>query len=106
MVGALAELVLRSIEETSLHDLITEAHLYTRYIDDVFVIWKQEDKLDELETLFTLPSYDLKLSLQQKDCRNMHFLDVQLIKNGATLEISVYSRSSSILVIIPQMVEQ
>lgn len=38
LAEVLAELVVRFLEETRIHNIIMEAHLYIRYIDDIFVV--------------------------------------------------------------------
>lgn len=67
------ELVIRSLEETTLQAIINEMCLYLRYVDDILVIWRS-DKTQCLQELFTILSYGLSLALDQ--C--IHFVDVKL----------------------------
>lgn len=102
LAGELAELVIRSIEETMIHNLLEETCLYVKYVDDLFVIWKNVNHSEELFKIFTDKVYGLKLNLEQMEKETIHFLDVQIQITSSTIQTTVYRKSESTPVIIPR----
>lgn len=93
LAGVLAELVIRSLEQTLLSNLIEEAVLYTRYVDDDIVIWNLADRSEELQSNFTIPSYGLKLVLEQRATDKIHFLDIEIIVENGNFRTKVFIES-------------
>lgn len=79
-----------------------EADLYIRYVDDIFLIWKDLDQTEDLLSLFTEEAYRLKLVLVQKEKEMINFLNVQIQVSNNTIETTVYRKPEATPVIIPR----
>lgn len=66
--------------------------LYVRYVDDVLVIWKDKEKVEELAEEFTLMQYGLKLKRDQLSNMEIHYLDLQLHLQEGGIKMRIYRK--------------
>lgn len=62
MAGVLAEIVVREVEQQLHHSLTNKFSLYSRYVDNIFVLWKTNHRADDLIQHFSRKEYGLTLS--------------------------------------------
>lgn len=101
MVGILAELIVRSKETLILKDFANDYKFYKRYVDDVLVIWKKNDRSEDLENAFTDMAYGLALKTNQIDRKTVHFLDIWIKVEQTFYSAKIYQKPTVNHLIIP-----
>ncbi|XP_067124156.1 uncharacterized protein [Centruroides vittatus] len=76
--GLLCELVLRKLEKSILCDFKNDDIYFKRYVDDVFVIWKNDRKIDESISKINNNDDGLMLKIEQKGSLLIHYLDIDI----------------------------
>lgn len=102
MAGILAELVIRELESQLNPDLVNEFLLYSRYVDDIFILWNGAHKSSLLLKHFSRSEYGLSLKLTQTSRSVVNFLDIKIIASGDHFDTTVYTKPTAIPVIIPR----
>lgn len=98
----LAELVVRH-KENQITSIYKDYWIfYKRYVDDVLIIWKQEDKTEETIQKFTDKAYGLKLELEQCNLSNIHFLDIQIKTSERKYLTVLYEKPTNRRILIPR----
>ena len=75
----LADIFLSHIEN-KLDEAIKDTYLYVRYVDDTFILCKSEDHANELLELFNSIHPNIKFTMEQENCEQLHFLDPNILE--------------------------
>lgn len=97
MAGPLAEITLRQ----RLPFFQPSIKLYLHYVDDILVVWKHPDKIDDFADALTMQQYRLSLLKDQHSMLGVHFLDIYIQAAHGTIKTKVYRKSSNKSVLIP-----
>ncbi|XP_023214571.1 uncharacterized protein LOC111617523 [Centruroides sculpturatus] len=97
----LCELVLRRLEETVIPKYSSNIIIYKRYVDDVFILWKMKPHINEFLSHMNKNPYGLTLKLDQLTTINAHFLDINIMLNGGSIDTGIYYKPSYIPWFIP-----
>ncbi|XP_063955552.1 uncharacterized protein LOC135154173 [Lytechinus pictus] len=90
MAPAYANLYMAVLEEDFLSKCSLKPSLYIRYIDDIFLIWPHtEDDLASFHNAFNAHNPNIQFTIENSR-EKIHFLDVNVSKNGDSLSTSVY----------------
>lgn len=100
LVGILAELVVQKKESEVFHKLIPTVKFYRRYIDDIIIIRKRNEKDLEIESLFEDQSLGLKLKKVKEDEAEISYLDLKIKIVRGEYQMMVYRKGTYIPVFI------
>ncbi|XP_023239774.1 uncharacterized protein LOC111638287 [Centruroides sculpturatus] len=101
ILGDLCELVLRKLEERVLVGLQHNILSYTRYVDDILIIWKTKPEIREVLKVFNSNAYGLTLELDQESHTEVRYLDVKISIANNNLNTSIYREPTYIPLFIP-----
>ncbi|XP_067119331.1 uncharacterized protein [Centruroides vittatus] len=99
--GILCELVVRKLEKRVLFDFRKDIVYFKRYVDDIFILWKNNRKINEFIEGINRNSDGLKLKLEQKSSVTIHFLDINIQFKNGHLSTSVYVKPTHSPLYIP-----
>ncbi|XP_067121286.1 uncharacterized protein [Centruroides vittatus] len=88
--GILCELVVRRLERRVLRDFKEDIIHFCRYVDDIFILWRNNNRIHEFLNRINDNKDSLKLKLEQKSSWNVHFLDINIEFVGDHLSTNVY----------------
>ena len=90
--GLVAEILLQALERTHIKPLLDTKHiLYTRYIDDILIIYDAaQTNLDTIIRYANSINSNLELNPTPENNNRVNFLDLAIIRNTPTLR-SIYS---------------
>lgn len=74
---------------------------YSRNVDDIFILWKNQSMAKDLEKYLTKDQYGLKLKTMQENREVVNYLDVKMIVMDERLDTTVYTKPTSMPVLIP-----
>ncbi|XP_023211864.1 uncharacterized protein LOC111614730 [Centruroides sculpturatus] len=77
--GLLCELVVRRLEEKVLKSFEREIVYYKKYVDDLFIIWRNNREITSFMDRINDNDKGLSLKLEQKSSIMVHFLDINII---------------------------
>ncbi|XP_023235589.1 uncharacterized protein LOC111634972 [Centruroides sculpturatus] len=101
MSGLLCELVLRRLEKSALSVFLNDIVYFKRYVDDVFVIWKNDKKIDDFISMINNNDDGLMLKIEQKNASQIHFLDIDVEFKEGHLATKVYVKPTHSPLYIP-----
>ncbi|XP_023216115.1 uncharacterized protein LOC111618776 [Centruroides sculpturatus] len=101
MSGLLCELVLRRLEKSALSVFLNAIVYFKRYVDDVLVIWKNDQKIDEFINMINSNNDGLMLKIEQKCASRIHFLDIDIEFKEGRLTTNVYVKPTHSPLYIP-----
>ncbi|XP_067131926.1 uncharacterized protein [Centruroides vittatus] len=99
--GILCELVVRKLEKSVLFDFRKDIVYFKRYVDDIFILWKNNRKINEFIEGINRNNDGLKLKLEQKSSVTIHFLDINIQFKNGHLSTSVYVKPTHSPLYIP-----
>ena len=90
--GNIAEVFLQYLERTNIKHLIdTKALSYTRYVDDIFLIYDStRTSLDSILKYIDTIHGNIHFSPTLESGNNVNFLDLSITRNTTHLKISTY----------------
>ncbi|XP_067120956.1 uncharacterized protein [Centruroides vittatus] len=98
----ICELVLRKLENYILPFFQEDIVIYTRYVDDIFILWKNKQNINRFINLVNDNSYGLTLELEQESERQVNFLDLEIICREGHIVTKVYRKPIYQPYIIPR----
>ncbi|XP_067131707.1 uncharacterized protein [Centruroides vittatus] len=99
--GDLCELVVRKLDSEVLQTFNAGIVLYTRYVDDILIIWRSEPDVGKLLQTVNNNPFGLKLKLDQQDDRLAHFLDLSIFLDRSCITTSVFHKPNLLPFFIP-----
>lgn len=102
MAGVLAELVVREVESQLSSKLTEEMLLYSRYVDDLFILWHSKHRAHDVIQQLSKKEYGLTLKLTEVSQGVINFLDIKIIASEGTFITTVYTKPTTTPVIIPR----
>ncbi|XP_067127921.1 uncharacterized protein [Centruroides vittatus] len=99
MSGLICELVISKLEKDILRDFTEDIIFYKRYVDDVFIIWKDNRRIEQF--LIAINSNDHGLKLEQKNHTHLHFLDIDIKFKQGNVQTVVYLKPTHAPLYIP-----
>ncbi|XP_023239193.1 uncharacterized protein LOC111637844 [Centruroides sculpturatus] len=88
--GILCELVVRRLERGVLHNFKEDIIHFCRYVDDIFILWRNNSRIHEFFNRINDNKDGLKLKLEQKSSLIAPFLDINIRFMADYLSTSVY----------------
>ncbi|XP_023234163.1 uncharacterized protein LOC111633768 [Centruroides sculpturatus] len=73
MSSLLCELVVRQLEKQVLENYMEDIILYKRYVDDVFIVWKDNRRIENFLITINNNKHGLNLKLEQKSHTHIYF---------------------------------
>lgn len=101
MAGVLAEIIVREVEFQLHSDIRNEMCMYSRYVDNIFIMWERRSMSELVIEHFSKPQYGLKLKLTNEHNETIDFLDIRIILEMGYLETTVFVKLTNTLVLIP-----
>ncbi|XP_067124879.1 uncharacterized protein [Centruroides vittatus] len=101
MSGLLYELVLRRLEKSVLCGFMNDIVYFKRYVDDVLVIWKNDQKVEEFINKINNNDDGLKLKIEQTCSSRIHFLDIDIKFKEGHFVTKVYVKPTHSPLYIP-----
>ncbi|XP_067143101.1 uncharacterized protein [Centruroides vittatus] len=98
----LCELVLRKLESSILPIVGNDILLYVRYVDDIFIVWKDNRNIKKFIDLMNQNPYGLTLELDQQSYNSVNFLDLTITCVGGEIRTNVYRKPTSVPIVIPR----
>ncbi|XP_067129075.1 uncharacterized protein [Centruroides vittatus] len=102
MSSILCELVLRRLENKVIPFFQHQIILYARYVDDVFILWKNNSSALQFLQEINKNPYGLTLALDQESASNVNFLDLSITCKEGQIWTDVYRKPSYQPIIIPK----
>ncbi|XP_067119361.1 uncharacterized protein [Centruroides vittatus] len=99
--GLLCELVVSKVEEKVLRGFERDIVFYKRYVDDVFIIWRNNRVIANFVDRINENEEGLNLKLEQKSSRIVHFLDINVIFNKGHISTGVFIKPTHSPLYIP-----
>ena len=95
--GLVAEILLQALERTHIKPLLDTKHiLYTRYIDDILIIYDAaQTNLDTIIRYANSINSNLELNRTPENNNRVKFLDLAIIRNTPHLEINIFRKSTT-----------
>lgn len=100
IAGPLVEIILRVVENQKFESFQPIMKLM-QYIDDLLIVWKDLDRVDEFAEVLTMEQYSLKLKKDQESTTGIHFLDLQIEVDKRKFKTKVYRKPTYKLILIP-----
>ncbi|XP_023210199.1 uncharacterized protein LOC111613110 [Centruroides sculpturatus] len=97
----LCELVVRRLERGVLRNFEEDIIHFVRYVDDIFILWRNDSRIHEFLNRINNNKDGLRLKLEQKSSLNVHFLDINIKFMGDHLSTSVYIKPTHTPLYIP-----
>ncbi|CAH8861667.1 unnamed protein product [Trichobilharzia szidati] len=92
----LADIFLAKLENGPLKDVMDELEFYCRYMDDTFLIKKNEKEAKKILNKFNDVHPGINLTIEKENDSSISFLDVLMArKEDGTIRRSVYRRNTS-----------
>ncbi|XP_067129391.1 uncharacterized protein [Centruroides vittatus] len=101
MSGLLCELVLRRLEKSVICGFMNDIMYFKRYVDDVLVIWKNDQKIEEFINRINNNDDGLMLNIEQTCSSRIHFLDIDIEFKEGHLTTKVYVKPTHSPLYIP-----
>ncbi|XP_023235281.1 uncharacterized protein LOC111634677 [Centruroides sculpturatus] len=102
MSSVLCELVLRNLENSIIPSLQQDILIYARYVDDVFILWKDNRNIKHFVDRINSNPYGLTLELEQQGSSSVNFLDLTITCMKGEIRTNIYRKPTSIPIIIPK----
>ncbi|XP_023215892.1 terminal uridylyltransferase 4-like [Centruroides sculpturatus] len=102
MSSVLCELVLRNLENSIIPSLQQDILIYARYVDDVFILWKDNRNIKHFVDRINSNPYGLTLELEQQGSNSVNFLDLTITCIKGEIRTNIYCKPTSIPIIIPK----
>ncbi|XP_067133582.1 uncharacterized protein [Centruroides vittatus] len=102
MSSILCELVLRRLESKVIPIFQHQIVLYTRYVDDVFILWKNDCSAPHFLHEINKNPYGLTLALDQESAFNVNFLDLSITCKEGQIWTDIYRKPTYQPIIIPK----
>ncbi|XP_023229967.1 uncharacterized protein LOC111630148 [Centruroides sculpturatus] len=99
--GLLCELVVRKLERKILSSFERNIVYYKRYVDDVFILWKNNRAIAEFVDRVNDNEEGLRLKLEQKSSMKVHFLDISIIFRRGRISTNVFIKPTHSPLYIP-----
>ncbi|XP_023210921.1 uncharacterized protein LOC111613804 [Centruroides sculpturatus] len=99
--GLLCDLVVRKLEEKVLRSFEREIVFYKRYVDDLFIIWRNNREITSFIDRINDNEEGLSLKLEQKSSMMVHFLDINIIFSKGHVSTGVYIKPTHSPLYIP-----
>ncbi|XP_067118514.1 uncharacterized protein [Centruroides vittatus] len=99
--GILCELVVRRLEREALQTFKEDIIHFIRYVDDIFILWRNNSKIHDFLNKINNNKDGLRLKLEQKSSMSVHFLDINIKFMGDHLSTSVYIKPTHTPLYIP-----
>ncbi|XP_023209782.1 uncharacterized protein LOC111612761 [Centruroides sculpturatus] len=90
--GLLCEMVIRKVEEKVAHSFRSNIVYYMRYVDDIFIIWKNNRGISNFIESINNNEDGLNLKLEQKSSIVIHFLDINIVFKNRHISTNVYTK--------------
>ncbi|XP_067123578.1 uncharacterized protein [Centruroides vittatus] len=97
----LCELVVRKVELKVLRGFETDIVYYKRYVDDIFIIWKNNRVIANFVDRINENEEGLNLKLEQKSSRMLHFLDINIVFSKGHISTGVFIKPTHSPLYIP-----
>ncbi|XP_067134131.1 uncharacterized protein [Centruroides vittatus] len=101
MSGLLCELVLRRLEKSVIGGFMNDIMYFKRYVDDVLVIWKNDQKIEEFINRINNNDDGLMLKIEQTCSSRIHLLDIDIEFKEGHLITKVYVKPTHSPLCIP-----
>ncbi|XP_067134994.1 uncharacterized protein [Centruroides vittatus] len=101
MSGLLCELVIRKLEQTTIRTFKDDIVLYKRYVDDILIVWKKDEKIQHFLNAMNSNNHGLMLKLEQLSTTEVHFLDISVTFKEGSLSTKVYIKPTHDPLYIP-----
>ncbi|XP_023211868.1 uncharacterized protein LOC111614732 [Centruroides sculpturatus] len=102
MSAVLCELVLRKLESDILPYFQNDIIIYARYVDDIFVLWKNNRNTHRFISLINSNPYGLTLELDQESENIVNFLDLTITCKEGEIKTNIYRKPVYQPIIIPK----
>ncbi|XP_067145429.1 uncharacterized protein [Centruroides vittatus] len=99
--GLLCELVVSKVEEKVLRNFERDIAYYKRYVDDIFILWKNNRVIANFVDRINENQEGLHLKLEQKSSRMVHFLDINVIFSKGHISTGVFIKPTHSPLYIP-----
>ena len=89
-------LYMECFEKLAIDTTPLKPKMWKRYVDDTFVVWEHGLEYDLTSFLEHLNSLrpNIQCTCEVEEGGKLPFLDVQLVRNGSSLETSVYRKTT------------
>ncbi|XP_023229194.1 telomerase reverse transcriptase-like [Centruroides sculpturatus] len=101
MSAILCELVLRKLENDILPSFQEDILAYARYVDDIFILWKDNRMVNQFIDLINDNPYGLTLELEQESGNNVNFLDLSITCKDGEIRTDIYWKPTYLPIVIP-----
>ncbi|XP_067142187.1 uncharacterized protein [Centruroides vittatus] len=99
--GLLCELVVRKVELKVLRGFESDIVYYKRYVDDIFIIWKNNRVIANFVDRINENEEGLNLKLEHKSSRMLHFLDINIVFSKGHISTGVFIKPTHNPLYIP-----
>ncbi|XP_067118750.1 uncharacterized protein [Centruroides vittatus] len=99
--GLLCELVVRKVELKVLRGFERDIVYYKRYVDDIFILWKNNRVIANFVDRINENEEGLSLKLEQKSSRMLHFLDINIVFRKGHISTGVFIKPTHSPLYIP-----
>ncbi|XP_067126930.1 uncharacterized protein [Centruroides vittatus] len=103
--GDLCELVIRKLEQRIIPLFNSDIHIYRRYVDDIFILWKTKPNINRFIDAMNNNPYGLHIKLDQISNTNANFLDIHMQIDGNTISTKVHYKPCYTPLFIPAVSE-
>ncbi|XP_067125511.1 uncharacterized protein [Centruroides vittatus] len=103
--GDLCELVIRKLEQRIIPLFNSDIHIYRRYVDDIFILWKTKPNINRFIDAMNDNPYGLHIKLDQISNSNANFLDIHMQIDGNTISTKVHYKPCYTPLFIPAVSE-
>ncbi|XP_023213881.1 uncharacterized protein LOC111616739, partial [Centruroides sculpturatus] len=102
MSAVLCELVLRKLESNILPSFQNDIIVYARYVDDIFVLRKNNRNTHRFISLINNNPYGLTIELDQESKNSVNFLDLTITCKEGEIKTNIYRKPVYQPIIIPK----
>ncbi|XP_023233374.1 uncharacterized protein LOC111633073 [Centruroides sculpturatus] len=102
MSAVLCELVLHQLESNILPIFQNDIILYCRYIDDIFILWRNDNNVQCFLNTVNNNPYGLTLDLEQGSGGNINFLNLSIMCKEGEIWTDIYRKPIYQPIIIPR----
>ncbi|XP_023244520.1 uncharacterized protein LOC111642404 [Centruroides sculpturatus] len=94
-------MVLRTLENTIIPKYEMQIVIYARYVDDVFIVWKEKPKLQQFIKDINDNKFGLEIELEQENDKTVHFLDLTIQLDRGDIITKIYRKPTYNPLFIP-----
>ncbi|XP_023232908.1 uncharacterized protein LOC111632647 [Centruroides sculpturatus] len=102
MSAILCELVLRNLENDILPSFQEDILAYARYVDDIFILWKDNHRVNQFLDRINDNPYGLTLELEQENGSIVNFLDLTISCKDGEIGTDIYRKPTYLPIVIPR----